>query len=149
MTVVSQESSVVHNGNGVTKVFPIPFRFFKNTDLFVYLYDTTTNLSVPLALDVDYTLTGAGNPTADGNLTTVATYAAGKQISVIRDMPVQQLTDIVNQGPFFPEIHENVFDRLTMMIQDIGTAGGNAIRFPASEQGFRRLHRSVDYGLTR
>ena len=43
----------------------------------------------------------------------------GTTLWVKRIMPLQQTTDIVNQGPFFPEIHENVFDRLVMQVQQV------------------------------
>lgn len=121
MTVSSQTSTETYDGNGVTTIWPLPFRFFSDTDIFVYLVDPATQAVTPMAIGADYTLTGAGLPeqfgVAPGTITTTAPVANGKQLLVDRVMEIEQLTDIVNQGRFFPELHENVFDRLTMLIQ--------------------------------
>jgi hypothetical protein len=121
MTVSSQTSKETFNGNGVTNVWDLPFRFFDNTDIFAYRLDPVTQTATLLVLGTDYTLSGAGLPeqfgTAPGKITTAVPIASGKQLFVERIMDVEQLTDIVNQGRFFPEVHEDVFDRLTMLIQ--------------------------------
>lgn len=126
MTVSSQTSTETFFGNGVTTTWPLPFRFFQNSDIQASLVDPATQTSTPLVLGTDYTLTGAGLPeqfgTAPGTITTVVPVANGKELYVERVMAVEQLTDIINQGEFFPEIHEDVFDRVVMLIQQ-GNAG--------------------------
>lgn len=121
MTVSSQTSNETFHGNGVTITWPLPFRFFSNDDIFVYRVDPITQDTTLLSIGTDYTLTGAGLPeqfgAAPGTITTTTPLATGKDLYVERVMDVEQLTDIVNQGKFFPEVHEDVFDRLTMLIQ--------------------------------
>jgi hypothetical protein len=63
----------------------------------------------------DYSVTLAG--TSGGSVTTVQAYATGYLVTVKRIVDLTQPTSIRNQGAFFPEIHENVFDRLTMIDQ--------------------------------
>lgn len=121
MTVSSQTSNETFYGNGVTTLWDLPFRFFDNGDIHVYLVDPATQTSTPLSQGADYTLSGAGLPeqfgVAPGKIMTTYPVVSGKQLYVERVMDVEQLTDIVNQGRFFAEVHEDVFDRITMLIQ--------------------------------
>lgn len=43
--------------------------------------------------------------------------AIGWQISIARELAPTQETDLRNQGKFFAEVHEDAFDKLTMLIQ--------------------------------
>ncbi len=137
MTVSSQTSNETFDGNGVTTIWDLPFRFFDNSDIFVYLIDPIAQTSTPMSIGTDYTLTGAGLPeqfgTAPGKITTVVPVANLKQLYVERVMQVEQLTDIVNQGRFFPEVHEDVFDRLTMLIQQTFSWFGRALVRPVGK----------------
>lgn len=140
MTVSSQTSSETFYGNSVTTVWDLPFRFFDNGDIVVLLVDPILQTTTPLVLGTDYTLTGAGLPeqfgTAPGKITTTVPVATGKQLLVERVMAAEQLTDIVNQGQFFPEVHEDVFDRLTMLIQQSNTDFSRALKRPPGKDYF-------------
>lgn len=143
MTVSSQTNNATFVGNGVTTVFPLPFRFFSNGDVFAYFIDSTTGASTPMVLGTDYTLAGAGEPEVDGNavsvLTTTAPLANGRGLYVERIMQEVQNTDIVNQGEFFASTHEDVFDRLTMLIQQESGGWRGAIRVSIGEEEPDRL----------
>ena len=143
MTVSSQTSNETFDGNGVTTIWPLPFRFFNNADIFVYLVDPALLVTTPLVLGTDYTLTGAGLPeqfgTAPGTITTTVPVASGKRLYVERLMDAEQLTDIVNQGRFFPEVHEDVFDKLTMLIQQNNATLRGAIRVAVADPEPTRL----------
>lgn len=132
MTVSSQTNNETFYGNGVTTIWDLPFRFFNNTDIQAYLINTATEATTPLVLGTDYTLTGAGLPeqfgTAPGKITTTVPVATGIGLYVERVMDVEQTTDIVNQGRFFSEVHEDVFDRLTMFIQQAFSGLKNALQ---------------------
>lgn len=121
MTVSSSASSAKFPGNGTTTVFPLPFRFFDNGDVTAYLIEDSSSTITPLSIGVNYTLIGAGEPEVDGNpvsqLTMLVAPPNGQTLVVNREMEAVQETDIINQARFYPEIHENVFDRLTMLIQ--------------------------------
>lgn len=143
MTVSSQTNKETFTGNGVTTVWDLPFRFFDNADIIAYLIDPVTHVTTPLVLGTDYTLTGAGLPeqfgTAPGKITTTIPVANLKQLYVERTMAVEQLTDIVNQGRFFPEVHEDVFDRLTMLIQQGSASLERALLRPIGKDYFDAL----------
>lgn len=121
MTVSSSTNRATFLGSGVSTVFPLPFRFFSNSDIQASLIDDATKVVTPLTIGTHYTLTGANLPEQNGSaesaLTMLAPPAVGVSLFVQRVIPLTQPTDIVNQGAFYPEIHENVFDRITMQLQ--------------------------------
>lgn len=123
MTVSSSTDRATFLGNGIATVFPLPFRFFANSDIQVWLVTNATGLLTPQTLGVHYTLTGAGEPEINGSpssaLTMFTAPTALQSLFVRRVIPLTQPTDIINQGRFLPEIHENVFDRLTMLSQQL------------------------------
>ena len=120
MTVSSQTRGITFVGTGLAAPFPLPFRFFNNSEIAAYLVVDNGSLTL-LAQGTDYTLTGAGEPEIDGGaigvLTKTTPLASGKKMYVARTLPAVQQTDIVNQGEFFASVHEEVFDRLTMVDQ--------------------------------
>lgn len=115
MTVSTEVDHNDYIGNGVTTSFPYTFRIFTKSDLVVQVVDLNENIT-ELILDTDYTVTGAGGYTG-GNVILSTALANGYQISISRELPVTQETDLRNQGKFFAEVHEDAFDKLTMLIQ--------------------------------
>lgn len=117
MTVQTNTTVATGIGNGVTSVFPIPFKFNRAEDLIVYLVIQETEEEIPLTLHSDYTVTGAGNENG-GNLTMLAgPLPIGQSVVAQRIVDLRQLTDLRNQGRFFAEVHEDVFDKLVMIDQ--------------------------------
>ncbi|HIE2851798.1 TPA: hypothetical protein ACXLHI_005529, partial [Klebsiella pneumoniae] len=129
MTVSTEVDHNDYTGNGVTTSFPYTFRIFKKSDLTVQLADLNENITV-LTLDTDYTVTGAGTYSG-GNVVLMSPLASGWQISISRDLPVTQETDLRNQGKFFAEVHEDAFDKLTMLIQQCFSFLRLALRKPS------------------
>lgn len=121
MTVSSSTDRATFPGNGVATAFSLPFRFFANSDVVVKAINEVTGIATTLTLGIDYLLTGAGEPeeagAATGVVTTTVPVPVGVNLFIQRIIPATQPTDIVNQGRFFPEVHETVFDRLTMLVQ--------------------------------
>lgn len=147
MTVASSTDRATFPGNGVTQIFPLPFRFFANSEIQAWLVTNATGALTALTLGTHYTLSGAGDPEVDGNptseLTMLTAPTALQSLFVLRVIPVTQPTDIVNQGRFFPEIHENVFDRLTMLIQQANGESKGAIRVAIGDPEPNRLAPAV------
>lgn len=129
MTVSTEVDHNEYTGNGVTTSFPYTFRIFNKSDLVVQVVDLDENIAV-LALDTDYTVTGAGGYNG-GNVILSKALANGYQISISRELPVTQETDLRNQGKFFAEVHEDAFDKLTMLIQQVRSWFGLALRKPS------------------
>lgn len=129
MTVSTEVDHNDYAGNGVTTSFPYTFRIFNKSDLVVQVVDLSENIT-ELTLDTDYTVTGAGGYTG-GNVVLSSPLANGYQISISRELPVTQETDLRNQGKFFAEVHEDAFDKLTMLIQQVRSLFSLALRKPS------------------
>lgn len=130
MTVSTVVDHNDYTGNGVTTSFPYTFRIFKKTDLAVSVVDLNENITV-LVLDTDYTVTNAGGYNG-GNVVLTAPLANGWKISIARELEPTQETDLRNQGKFFAEVHEDAFDKLTMLIQQAYSVFRLALRRPSS-----------------
>ncbi|EPD6227711.1 phage tail protein, partial [Escherichia coli] len=66
-----------------------------------------------------------------GNIILSKELVSGYQISISRELPVTQETDLRNQGKFFAEVHEDAFDKLTMLIQQVRSWFSLALRKPS------------------
>lgn len=130
MTVSTVVDHNDYTGNGVTTSFPYTFRIFKKTDLAVSVVDLSENITV-LLLDTDYTVTNAGGYNG-GNVVLHVPLTNGWKISIARELEPTQETDLRNQGKFFAEVHEDAFDKLTMLIQQVGSMFHLALRKPSS-----------------
>lgn len=115
MTVTTTLDRQYFPGDGSNKNFPFNFKFFDNSQIYVYLIDATGD-AVGKILNIDYTLSGALSPSGGMVVMSVAP-PTGYRLLVRRILSQTQPTSIRNQGAFFPAIHEDVFDRLTMLIQ--------------------------------
>jgi len=111
MTISSQVGRVQYNGNGVTVLFTVPFKFFANGDLLV-IRQSSVGIDTALVLNVDYTAAGAGVE-AGGSITTTVAPASGEKLSIILDPDLLQSTDYVENDPFPAESHERGLDRVT------------------------------------
>lgn len=115
MTVTTTLDRQYFPGDGANKNFPFNFKFFDNSQIYVFLIDPLGN-SVGKILNVDYTLSGALSPSGGMVVMTVAP-PLNYRLFVQRILSPTQPTSIRNQSAFFPAIHEDVFDRLTMLVQ--------------------------------
>lgn len=115
MTVSTIGSVAEFVTNGVTTNYPFYFKFLANEDL-VVTYVNPLGVSATLTFGTHYTVNGAGNDQGGSIVTTTALAGPG-QLIVSREMDLFQQTSLRNQGKFLAETHEDVFDRLTMLIQ--------------------------------
>jgi len=120
MTISTTAMRADFAGNGVTTIFAMPagFRVFADSELRVVKRTDATGAEVLLVLNTDYTVSGAG-AYASVSVTCTVAPATGTTLLVDRVIPLLQATDIRNQGSFFAKTHEDVFDRLTMLLQGI------------------------------
>ena len=114
MTVPTALSRADFPCNGATTVFPFTFPVAQIADITAFVTDSLGN-ETPLLNGSNCTI--VLNGTSGGTLTTSSTYATGYTVTVKRLLAITQPTSIRNQGAFFPEIHEAVFDRLTEIDQ--------------------------------
>lgn len=129
MTVSTEVDHNEYVGNGVTTTFPYTFRIFQKSDLVVQVVDIDENIST-LLLDTDYSVIGAGSYSG-GSVILAVPLSNGWKISISRELPVTQETDLRNQGKFFAEVHEDAFDKLTMLLQQVRSWLNLALRKPS------------------
>jgi hypothetical protein len=138
MTVQTNTNIATFNGNGVTQIFPLAFKFNNDSDLIVLLIDDALGTSVQLTLNSDYTVSGEGDEEG-GLINVVVAPASSQRLKVARVVDILQLTDLRNQGKFFAEIHEDALDLLTMIAQQHESGIRSALRVPDSDPEPARL----------
>lgn len=133
MTISTTDSRVEYAGNGVTTVFPIPFRFLENSHIIALLV-SSSGVSTTWALSTNYTLAGA-DADGGGTLTALVAPAVGTRLVIYRDVPATQETDYISGDPFPAESHERALDKLTMLAQQDEESLDRAIKLPVSDVG--------------
>lgn len=114
MTVQNTTVKDIYVGNGATTKFPITFQMTNHPE-YIKVYITgddsvaveTENFSVDLGAKT-VTYPANGDPLPDGH-----------KITIYRELPLYQLMNLVNQGPFFAENIELSFDDLTFICQQL------------------------------
>lgn len=115
MTVPSATSkSGPYTGNGVTTVFPYSFRILNASHIKV----VRTVAGVDTVLTSGFTVSGVGN-SSGGAVTFSVAPAVGQSITLIRNAPFTQTTDLENQGAYFAETIEDALDLAAMRDQQL------------------------------
>lgn len=130
MTVSTTTNRVDYTGNGSTTVFSFTFRIFADTDLVV----TTANdlgVETELVLGDDYTVSGVGSYNG-GSITLGTALTNGYAMTIQRVLPFTQETDLRNQGAFYAETHEDVFDRMAMVNQQLQEQIDRSAKLPVT-----------------
>lgn len=119
MAVSNQQPYVEYASNGVATVFAIPFRLIQATDLGVYLDG--------VEIIAGYVITGVG---ANSGQITFTTAPAVGTLSLIRDVPLERLTDYQTNGDLLAKTVNLDFDRIWCVLQDVGRTLGRALVRP-------------------
>lgn len=124
-------------GNDVTTVFPFDFKIFSAADVRVVL-TMPSGLELLLIRDSDYQVQVNEDQGAfpGGSILYPLAGAAlgtGWRLTVVGDIEALQPADITNQGGFYPQVVEDMADRLTILIQQAEEELGRALRFPVSD----------------
>lgn len=117
-----------YNTNGVTVNFAYTDKIFAAGDLKVYRKNIATEVESLLVYGTDYTVTGVGSESG-GNVVFVTAPETGYQILILREVDLTQETDIDNQGGFYPEVHEDALDKLTMECQQLQEQLDRCVKF--------------------
>lgn len=127
MTVQTTASRADYTGNGTTTSFTVPFYFLDNTHITVLRTQISTGVITTLALTTDYTVSGAGVGTG-GTITCVTAPTTGQKISILRNVPLTQLSHYVPNDPFPAATHEQIVDQLTMEVQQVNEIASRALQ---------------------
>jgi hypothetical protein len=139
MSVSSTTNRINYTGNGNVDTYAYTFRIFDEDDLTVTVRDPDTGFETTLTKTTHYTVSNVGELTG-GNVALVAGsfdwLDAGNDLEVDwvltirRVLDILQETDIRNQGTFYPETHEDQFDKLVMIDQQQQDEIDRSIKFP-------------------
>ncbi len=129
----------VYLGDGSAKIFAFNFKVRSKEDLKAVWVKLDDYSSDTMDIGTDFTVAGVGDKNggsitlrndgqkwldANGNL------AAGYNLHLFGNTPRTQGTSISSQPTFYPKTHEDVFDKLTMMAQEIDEILGRAPKLP-------------------
>jgi hypothetical protein len=135
MTVsITTNRSGPYTTDGVATGYAYSFPINEDTDLRVFQRTTATGAVSELTLNVDFTVSGAGDP-AGGTVTIAPAIASGYTVLVLRAVPMTQEVDLSNQGGWFPEVHEGEFDLLTFFAQDMQEQIDRCVKIGPTEDG--------------
>lgn len=115
MTVQKDVTKNIYVGNGSTRTFPFTFECPAEHPEYIKVYlmqdDGTALATSDYQLDMDarqitYPSSGTALP-------------EGKKLVIMRELPLQQMMNLVNNGPYFAEDIETAFDENVMAMQQI------------------------------
>lgn len=115
MTVQKDVTKNIYVGNGSTRTFPFTFECPAEHPEYIKVYlmqdDGTALATSDYQLDMDarqitYPSSGTALP-------------EGKKLVIMRELPLQQMMNLVNNGPYFAEDVELAFDENVMAMQQI------------------------------
>lgn len=115
MTVQKDVTKNIYVGNGSTRTFPFTFECPAEHPEYIKVYlmqdDGTALATSDYQLDMDakqitYPSSGIALP-------------EGKKLVIMRELPLQQMMNLVNNGPYFAEDIETAFDECVMAMQQI------------------------------
>lgn len=115
MTVQKDVTKNIYVGNGSTRIFPFTFECPAEHPEYIKVYlmqdDGTALATSDYQLDMDarqitYPSGGTALP-------------EGKKLVIMRELPLQQMMNLVNNGPYFAEDIETALDESIMALQQI------------------------------
>lgn len=123
-----------YTGNGVTTSFSFSFKVFTTADLYVERYIIASGDTSTLVLNTDYTVTLNADQNANpgGNVIITPAYSSAYQITITSTIANLQLTDLTNQGGFYPSVITMAFDKLTILVQQLAEVFSRTIKLPLS-----------------
>lgn len=132
MTVQKELTKNIYVGNGQTTKFPFTFECPDNHPEYIRVYvagkknelTETTNFGVDIA-NKSITYPANGEP-----------LAIDEQLVIMRELPVRQLMNLVNNGPYFAEDIETAFDEGIMIAQQSSEKLGRALVAPPTSTTF-------------
>ena len=129
MTISTTESRIRFSGNGATTSFSFPYYFERESHLSVYVTDGDGHETLQ-TIAVDYTVAGEG--TSSGVVTFLEAPLATDTVTIIRDEPLIQATEVSDIGTFRAQAFENQFDRFARALQTLDGRIRRAPRVKAS-----------------
>ena len=133
------ETKVIYKGDGKTTEFPFSFPYADVSDVHVLVYDVATDKETVLTGDyyVDATkgvvlYPGYAPGTAPATSEQPAALPEGKKLTIYRETPVTQETDLGEKYPL--PLLEKMDDKLTMIVQEQTETLSRAVTVPKTSE---------------
>ena len=127
MTVQNQIVKNVYVGNGSTTVFPFTFAMDAKHPEYIKCFVTDTG-SVAGKV-TDFTVDTAAKTVTYPATASAAKLTSSQKLTVYRSLPVVQLLNLVNQGPFFAEDIEQQLDDIVFICQQLEETFSRCLTF--------------------
>ena len=123
-------------GTGLQTVFGFNFKVFQASDVLVVQTDASGNVTT-LALTTNYSVALNSNQDTSpgGSITLLVAPATGYSITLSSQVQALQGANLTNAGNFYPSVINNALDYLTILVQQLSTIVGNALRLPLGTSG--------------
>ncbi|HGJ5855065.1 gp53-like domain-containing protein [Arsenophonus nasoniae] len=118
MTVVTEVSANQYIGDCATTEFDYEFKIFNEHHLVVIMTDGNGDHAQRLTLNKDYTVTGV-NCDEGGKIILSSPLFNGNHLLIERHLPAKQEIAFEKCKQFHAKQHENAFDYLTMLVQQV------------------------------
>jgi hypothetical protein len=127
MTILISDNSprISYTATAGQTVFTVPFEFFDNSDLNVFVNDVLKTITT------NYTVTGGDGSTGTVTLVTGAT--VGDVIVITRDVTLERVTDFPTSGPFQVASLNVELDKLVAMVADLQDLANRGLRLSDSD----------------
>lgn len=136
MTISNELVSIQVAGNGVQTTFSYNFLIPAQSYAKLILTDSDGN-ETELA-STSWTLSNVGDP-AGGTFTYPRSGAGGSPapegstLTLVREVPYAQITNLRNQGAYYPKAVEGALDFIVMQVQQLAAIFSRTVRVPTNE----------------
>lgn len=124
--VLDQTPSIQYVAQLGQTIFPYPFAITQDSDLVLYVNGD------PIATDSGYTLTGQGNDTG-GNLVLNSGATALDIYTLVREIPIERLTQFAQNGGFSSASFNNEFNNVYLILQQLQDSISDCFQLPVSQ----------------
>ena len=129
ITVAANNARIRYTATSSQTAFAIPFEFFENDEIHVYVADTALVAASERGQgtgSTEYGISGGGGST--GAIAFVTGITQGHIVTIVRDIPIERITDFTAGTTINRAALNTQLDTLTAMVGDLKDKSDRAIR---------------------
>jgi len=135
MAISTTTNKAQYSCNGSVTEFDLAVRILDEDDVTVLIKDTTTGAQTELSKTTDFTIAAISGDYDNGaRVTTLTTYSSDYEITLLREVDLDQGLDLVEGGDLSAEGLENALDKGVMQAQQIDEKIGRALVAPSTDE---------------
>jgi microcystin-dependent protein len=134
VTETTNKTTYDCNGSVTNFVFSFPIVGTDTSQIMVILREESTGDETTLAETTHYTVSAVNNDySGGGTVTTVDTYSGDYQLTILRDTPRTQTTDLTESRILRASTLENAYDKITLIAQDLYELLDRSLKLPKTD----------------